>query len=225
MSRPRHADRVPRRAGRADQLSGHQRAQQTENTLRESEERFRALTALSSDWYWEQDEQYRFVMLSGDVASSTGLSAQQHVGKTQWELPALNLSEADWQRHRALLQAHQEFRDFEIRRPDGATRMHWTSVSGSPMFDAHGVFRGYRGIARDITPQKQAADQIHRLAFYDALTGLPNRRLLIEQLKKAVQINVRHGLRGALLFIDLDNFKTLNDTLGHDGRRAAATGR
>jgi len=189
---------------------------QTENTLRESEERFRALTALSSDWYWEQDEQYRFVMLSGDVASSTGLSAQQHVGKTQWELPALNLSEADWQRHRALLQAHQEFRDFEIRRPDGATRMHWTSVSGSPMFDAHGVFRGYRGIARDITPQKQAADQIHRLAFYDALTGLPNRRLLIEQLKKAVQINVRHGLRGALLFIDLDNFKTLNDTLGHD---------
>ncbi len=115
-----------------------------------------------------------------------------------------------------MIQAHQEFRDFEIRSPDSGGRMHWASVSGTPMYDGNGVFRGYRGIGRDITPQKQAADQIHRLAFYDALTGLPNRRLLIEQLKKAVQINVRHGLRGALLFIDLDNFKTLNDTLGHD---------
>ena len=67
-----------------------------------------------------------------------------------------------------------------------------------------------------MTAQKLAADQIHRLAFYDPLTGLPNRRLLQEQLKKSLQINSRHGMRGALLFIDLDNFKTLNDTLGHD---------
>ena len=188
----------------------------TETTLRDSEDRFRILTQLSSDWYWEQDEQHRFVMLSGAVTASTGLTTLDCIGKTHWELPAINLTEVDWERHRQTLAAHQEFRDFEIRWPDGNGRMHWSSISGAPMFTATGVFRGYRGVGRDVTAQKLAADQIHRLAFYDPLTGLPNRRLLQEQLKKSLQINSRHGMRGALLFIDLDNFKTLNDTLGHD---------
>ena len=187
-----------------------------ETTLRDSEDRFRILTQLSSDWYWEQDEQHRFVMLSGAVAASTGLNTLDCIGKTHWELSAINLNAADWDRHRKTLDVYQEFRDFEIRWPDRNGRMHWSSISGAPMFTSAGVFRGYRGVGRDVTAQKLAADQIHRLAFYDPLTGLPNRRLLQEQLKKSIQLNSRHGMRGALLFIDLDNFKTLNDTLGHD---------
>ena len=189
---------------------------QTDTVLRESEDRFRTLTHLSSDWYWEQDENYRFTLVSGEVFGSTGLNAHDHIGKFRWDVQTLNLNEADWDRHRAVLDARQEFRDFELRLPDSAERMHWASVSGTPMFHADGTFKGYRGIGRDITAKKQAGEQIHRLAFYDALTGLPNRRLLLEQLKKILQINARHGMRGALLFIDLDNFKTLNDTLGHD---------
>ncbi|MDD2738394.1 MAG: bacteriohemerythrin [Methylomonas lenta] len=68
----------------------------------------------------------------------------------------------------------------------------------------------------DVTLRKAAADKIERLAFYDPLTGLPNRQLLHDRLKPALASSSRTGLHGALLFIDLDNFKALNDTLGHD---------
>jgi diguanylate cyclase (GGDEF)-like protein/PAS domain S-box-containing protein len=190
--------------------------EKNEATLRESETRFRALTELSSDWYWEQDEHFRYTIMGGKLYASTGLTMDQQRGKTPWEIDALNMAESDWESHRRLLNAHEPFRELEIRRPDTGANMHWASISGSPMFDADGKFRGYHGIGRDISLQKQAGDEIHRLAFYDALTGLPNRRLLMEQLKRALHTNARHHRHGALLFIDLDNFKTLNDTLGHD---------
>jgi diguanylate cyclase (GGDEF)-like protein len=74
----------------------------------------------------------------------------------------------------------------------------------------------YVGIFSDITARKQAEDEIHNLAFYDALTGLPNRRLFIDRFHAALAVSARQNNYGAVLFIDLDRFKTLNDTLGHD---------
>ena len=74
----------------------------------------------------------------------------------------------------------------------------------------------YVGTLTDITARKAAEDEIQQLAFYDLLTRLPNRRLLIDRLQQALVSSSRSRLIGALLFIDLDNFKTLNDTLGHD---------
>ncbi len=78
------------------------------------------------------------------------------------------------------------------------------------------VVTNYVSTMIDMTASKKAHDEIERLAFYDSLTGLPNRRLLLDRLKLALISSQRNDTKGAIIFIDLDNFKTLNDTLGHD---------
>ncbi len=181
----------------------------------QSEARFRSLTDLSSDWYWEQDENLRFVRIDRNALATEILPTESNIGKTRWEIGAMGVSEADWAAHRAALQAHETFSDFEMQRLRKDGTVMWVSISGTPIFDERGVFKGYRGTGRDISARKQAEAEIERLAFYDALTALPNRRLLLDRLTKAVASSTRLLRHGALLFIDLDNFKVLNDTLGH----------
>lgn len=85
-----------------------------------------------------------------------------------------------------------------------------------PMPDAEGRTHAVGAIAVDITARKVAEQQIRNLAFFDSLTGLPNRRMLLDRLQHAFAISERHGGYGAVFFLDLDHFKAINDTLGHD---------
>ena len=188
----------------------------TLEALRLSEARWRSLTQLSSDWYWEQDAQFRFVRLDGKPDREPGVPDGMYYGRTHWELPNTFVPEGQWREHRAKLEAHAVFHDFEMQRLGADGNPVWVSISGEPIFDAEGCFTGYRGVARNITGRKQAEAEIRRLAFYDELTGLPNRRLLLDRLERAVAACVRSGRHGALLFLDLDNFKGVNDTMGHD---------
>src|ERR1700682_5036568 len=132
--------------------------ERSEKLLYESEHRFRSLTDLSADWYWEQDENLRFTFLSSTVYEKSGYTATSIIGKTRWEIPdTLPLSSA-WAEHRAILAARQPYRDFEYCRVGQDGRVRFIAVSGEPFFDANGEFRGYRGIGRDITERKLAAD-------------------------------------------------------------------
>ncbi len=103
--------------------------------------------------------------------------------------------------------------EYRVRMPDGSVRWHMTNAI--PHREADGAVVSH-GFTMDITDRKRAEHEIERLAFFDALTGLPNRRLLLDRLQRAVAACQRARSLGALLFIDLDNFKDLNDTLGHD---------
>ncbi|MEI2623017.1 MAG: diguanylate cyclase [Giesbergeria sp.] len=100
------------------------------------------------------------------------------------------------------------------RRKNAEIFPEWLTISA--VIDNEGRVTHYVSTLTDISLRKAAQEEIQQLAFYDALTRLPNRRLLHERLQAAMAASARSGRQGALLFIDLDNFKTLNDTLGHD---------
>jgi len=189
--------------------------QDAEEALRHSETRFRSLTQLSSDFFWESDPQHRLSSLvhgPSSAATPVGFGA---VGKTPWELPSVRPDAAGWQSHKATLESRLPFRDFEIARPlpDGGTR--YFSVSGQPHHDAQGEFLGYRGVGRDITEIAVARERIASLAYSDPLTGLANRVSLAPALDQAIERAKRHGSKIAGVFIDLDGFKQINDRHGH----------
>ena len=185
-----------------------------EASLRESEARFRSLTQLSSDFFWESDAEHR---LSSIVhgPSYTAPIGYGMLGKAPWEQPSVRPDEAGWSAHKATLESRLPFRDFEVARalPDGATR--YFSVSGQPRHDAEGVFLGYRGIGRDVTDIAIARERIASLAYSDPLTGLANRVSLAPALEQAIERARRQGHKIAGVFMDLDGFKQINDRHGH----------
>ncbi|MFZ3321245.1 MAG: diguanylate cyclase [Usitatibacter sp.] len=311
--------------------------------MRESEANLRSLTEMSSDFYWTSDSEHR---LTNDGFAAEQLNTlsvfreRAQVGQRRWEMPHLSPGDAGWQAHRAALDAHLPFRDFQLSRRafDGA-ELH-LSISGDPVFDARGAFTGYRGVGTDITARKRSEqsvrtseqqlrlftdnipamtvswdenlrcsfankvfaeffglapeemvgldarvilgdemyreleehfaqvrqgypvtygsthrlpndesrfleikvlphigeqekfmgcfsvitditkhklgeERIQHLAHHDSLTGLPNRLLFNDRLQQAISLAKRNTRQFALLYLDLNKFKPVNDTLGH----------
>jgi diguanylate cyclase (GGDEF)-like protein/PAS domain S-box-containing protein len=133
-----------------------------EEALRSSEARFRSLAELSSDWYWEQDESLRFVATAGASPARGGITAEAHLGKCRWELPGTEPVSQTWEEHRAVLEARKPFRDLLLRRTLPGKEPNYISVSGTPIVDAEGRFRGYRGVARDVTLLRQGEEDLRR---------------------------------------------------------------
>lgn len=125
--------------------------------FRESDERFRSLAGLSSDWYWEQDANFCFTRFAGGAFRDFPDLAKGLLGKTRWGSGMITMSEAEWAAHRTMLAEHKPFRDMEyqaVLSSDG--RLGYFSINGEPVFDRDGTFIGYRGTGKEITPRKLA---------------------------------------------------------------------
>ncbi|MBI4987241.1 MAG: PAS-domain containing protein [Rhodocyclales bacterium] len=125
--------------------------------LRASEQHLQAVADLSSDWYWEQDADYRFTSITGKAQESTQLQLAQVKGKTRWEAFPDAFTPEQWLAHRQVLDAHQPFEiEYTVTGSDGA--LHWVRIKGSARLDANGRFTGYHGIGQDITERRKAEE-------------------------------------------------------------------
>lgn len=194
--------------------------QQAEEALRKSESHFRMMTENVVDVVWKLDSEYLFTYISPADEKRRGYRADEVIGHHVFEMfddeGIESIKRATQQRHE-LEQKGVPLTDvtFEARHRCKDGSWIWGEISYNPEFDSQGKVIGFYGISREITERKQMQDQVRQLAFYDALTTLPNRHLLNDRLSQAMAASKRKGCYGALLFLDLDNFKPINDTHGH----------
>jgi PAS domain S-box-containing protein len=124
--------------------------------LRASEARFRDLVELSSDWYWEQDREFRYTALSSNPQNRRPTQFSLLLGRTPWEVAGAAATDPAWAAHITTLMCHQPFNNFVYESIWFDGQPIWFSVSGRPLFDAAGEFLGYRGVATDITEERMA---------------------------------------------------------------------
>jgi diguanylate cyclase (GGDEF)-like protein/PAS domain S-box-containing protein len=187
----------------------------TERKQVEAELRIAAVAFDSLEAMMVTDAGGKILRVNKAFTACTGYTADEIVGKTPSVLQS-GLHDAAFFREmwEAIHQVGGWQGEIWDRRKNGDLYPKWLTISAVTRSD--GVVSHYVGTHHDITERKLAEERIKELAFFDALTGLPNRRLLMDRLKQAITASARSDACGALLFIDLDHFKTLNDTLGHD---------
>ena len=170
----------------------------------------------ASDWLWATDAQGRLVHVTARFANAAGTDEDVLRGQPFEAF----LEEAAVETDAALnilsaISDQSAFRDKELVVEIQGTRR-WWRMTGQPFSDETGQFTGYRGVCTDITSQKQAEERVSYLAHNDPLTGVANRSRFNEQLNQAVSRMSRYGVPFAVLYLDLDQFKPVNDTKGHD---------
>ncbi|WP_211453183.1 bifunctional diguanylate cyclase/phosphodiesterase [Collimonas antrihumi] len=187
----------------------------TERKQAEAELRIAAVAFDSREGMMVTDAECRILRINSAFTDSTGYTAAEVVGQTPRMLQS---GRHDPAFYREMWDAIHNSGGWQgeiwDRRKNGEVYPKWLTISAVTGDD--GVVTHYIGTHHDITERKISEERIKELAFFDALTHLPNRTLLLDRLTQALTVSARNETCGALLFVDLDHFKTLNDTLGHD---------
>ncbi len=206
-------------------LAGREQVQQQlrEDRQRAAQERAqnRARDILSDyedtgqGWFWETDRRSQLTYVSDTVARVIGTTADRLMGRPLVAL--FDLADASDTSERTLmfhLSTRSAFKELAVRAAaDGSER--WWSVSGRPIYDGFSNFIGFRGSGTDLTERRRSQEEVSRLANFDSLTGLSNRFQITRALEKILTSHQEANRACAILLLDLDRFKHVNDTMGH----------
>ena len=183
--------------------------------LRQSEEKYRSILETIQEGYFEVDFAGNFTFFNDSLYRNLGYSKEELMGMNNRQYTDKEHSKKLFQTFNKVYNTGEptERFDWQIIRKDGTKRYVESSVSLQK--DSSGKPAGFRGIVRDVTERKQIEQQLNHIATHDTLTGLPNRMLFIDRLGVALAQSKRNRHKLAVMMLDLDNFKNVNDTLGH----------
>lgn len=190
--------------------------------LRESEALYRLLTEETLDVVWKADSNLRITYISPADERLRGYRAEEVLGHHVFEMftddgvTAVTALLKKGIREHDVSNPNHSYQSFTVQHRCKDGRLLWGEVLSKYERDANGKIAGYHGVTREITERIRLEDEVRQLAFFDPLTKLPNRRLLTDRLNQVMVSSKRSGIYAALMFMDLDNFKPLNDLHGHD---------
>ncbi|WP_299486855.1 EAL domain-containing protein [Acaryochloris sp. IP29b_bin.137] len=192
------------------------RRAQVEKTLRDNEKRYRDLAEVGANTFWELDVNLKLSFVSDLQGPQTSAISSQALGLSLPEVFADEETfEFNTKRLETILHWHQPIRDFIFFAKEANQEMRIFKLNGKPILDEAQLFQGYRGIQRDITAEYFLTKKIAYQAAYDSLTNLLNRTEFDRRLQEAVNLARDNETQCVLCYLDLDQFKLVNDTAGH----------